>query len=115
MPGKKNCTADTLSRYSSLKVCLCSEDAEQEDEVTAAVLTVTVEAMDVVDRMVLNHVSVARAAASDPTYQPLTNRVRARDWPAIRVRELPDLKLFYNITDRLSTDDEVVTYTFEHG
>lgn len=115
LPGKKNCAADTLSRYPVLKEYPDGEDVEQEEEMAAAMIAATLAALDAVEGVVLDHTSLVRATASDPTYQMLMNRVRAGDWPTSRAQELYNLKPFYNVRDRLTADGEVVTYTFEQG
>lgn len=75
VPGKSS-ASDTLSRYPLLKAYPDSEDAEQEEEMTAPVVTITVTVLNVVKGIVLDHVSETRTAASDHMYQMLTNRVR---------------------------------------
>lgn len=72
-------------------------------------------ALNAADRVVLHQASVVWAAATDPVYHLLVNRVRVKEWPASRLQEMSSLKPFYNMKECLATDGELVMYTYEQS
>ena len=56
-----------------------------------------------------------KIAAQDQAYQMLISRVKKNDWQTSKAQEATCLKPFYNIRDRLSSANNLVTYTYEQG
>ena len=115
LPGKKNCAADTLSRYPTLQTFPESEDVDFSDDVTVAMVTTTAAALGAESGVVLDQDSVACAGREDPVYQLLYSRVSANDWPRSKSEELACLRPFFNVRERLSVLQDLVTYTYEDG
>ena len=116
-PGKKNCAADTLSRYPVLQTFPDQDDVDLSDDVTVAMVTATAAALGMETELgiVMDETSVAHAAMEDPVYQLLHTRVSANDWPRSKAEELACLRPFFNVRERLAVYQDLVTYTYEEG
>ena len=115
LPGKRNCAADTLSRYPVLQTSPEKEDLDFNDDVTVAMATATTAALGEELNVVMDQDTVASAAQDDPVYQLLISRVSSNDWPRSKAQEIECLRPFFSVRDRLSVTDNLVTYTFEEG
>ena len=115
LPGKKNCAADTLSRYPSLRADPEGDDVELSDDIMVAMATAVVTALEVDDVIVMDQETVINAARSDPAYQLLFARVCNGDWPSSKSQDIGCLKPFFGVRDRLATSGDLVTYTYDQG
>ena len=115
LPGKKNCAADALSRFPSIRSKPEAEDCEQEEELCAAVSAATLASLGHDGCAILDESSVREAARNDPVYQMLLAKVLADDWHVHKAREAPCMRPFFTVRDRLSVVDDVVIYTFDQG
>ena len=115
LPGKKNCAADTLSRYPTLQTFPDQDDVDLSDDVTVAMVTATAATLSAESNIVMDQDAVARAAQEDPVYQLLLSRVSANDWPRSKSEEIACLRPFFNVRERLSTLENLVTYTYDEG
>ena len=113
LPGKKN-TADFLSRYLFLRASPDSTDENLADEIEVAVIASLEEIINE-DSMILNKSDIQKAASEDPIYQMLIAKVQAGDWHSQRSQEVSCLRQFFNIRDRLSVTQDLVTYTYDQG
>ena len=115
LPGKKNCAADTLSRYPSLRSNPEDEDMELSDDMTVAMVRSLAAALESEDVMVMDQETVISAAREDPVYQLLVSRVCNRDWPPSKSKELECLKPYFGVRERLAVSGDLVTYTYDQG
>ena len=115
LPGKKNCAADFLSRYPSMKMSPDVMDEEQGEELSVAVTAATVAALDLHESLTLDEDMVLQASQDDPVYQLLIAKVLAGDWHHQRSQELACLRPFYGIRERLGVSRGLVTYTFDQN
>ena len=56
-----------------------------------------------------------QAAQDDPTYQLLLAKVTGDAWHERRSQEMPCLRAFYNVKDRLGTTGDLVTYAYDEN
>ena len=115
LPEKKNCAADFLSRYPSMRSPPSVLDEEQDEELTVAMAVATVAALDLQDNLTLDEDTVLQASRDDPVYKLLLARVLAGDWHPQRSQELACLRPFYGVRERLDVSRGLVTYAFEHN
>ena len=115
LPGKKNCAADFLSRYPSMKSPPSVLDEEQDEELSVAMAVATVAALDIQESLTLDEDMVLQASRDDPVYQLLVARVLAGDWHPQRSQELACLRPFYGIRERLGVSRGLVTYAFDQN
>ncbi len=113
LPGKKNSAADFLSRYPALRAAPDSLDIELDEDLTASVATVTMAPIQ--DGCTMDEETVRRAAADDPVYQMLVAKVTSGDWRESRSLEVPCLRPFYGIRERLAMNEGLLTYTYDQG
>ena len=110
LPGKRNCAADFMSRYPSMKTPPDTTDEEQDEELAAAMAASVVAALDLSDSLTLDEDMVLQASQDDPVYQLLVAKVLAGDWHPQRAQELACLRPYFNVRDRLGTSRGLVTY-----
>ncbi|XP_063846184.1 uncharacterized protein LOC135092003 [Scylla paramamosain] len=114
LPGKKNCAADFLSRYPSMKSPSVLYE-EQDEELAMAMAVATVAALDLQDSLTFDEDMVLQASQDDLVYQILLAKVLASDWHPQRSEELACLRPFYSIRERLGVSRGLVTYAFEQN
>ena len=68
LPGKKNCAADFLSRYPSMKAIPGALEEEQDEELSVAMAVATVAALELQDSLTLDEDMVLQASKNDPVY-----------------------------------------------
>ena len=113
LPGKKNCAADFLSRFPALKATPDEDDHELDEDLSTAVASATVSALE--EGHVLDEEMVKKATVDDPVYQLLVARVLAGDWHPQKAQEIACLRPFYGVRDRLAVSRDLITYTFDQG
>ncbi len=79
LPGKRNSAANFLSRYPALREPPDAEDEEQASEVEVAVAAAMVAVLESDENIVMDSVTVVKAAAVDPDSQLLIAKVMAGD------------------------------------
>ena len=115
LPGKKNCAADTLSRYPSLRANPDKDDVDLSDDIMVAMVTSLTAALEIDDVIVMDQETVKSAAQEDLAYQSLLTRVSNGDWARSKNQEIECLKPFYGVRERLAVTDGLITYTYDQG
>ncbi|XP_064103417.1 uncharacterized protein LOC135213367 [Macrobrachium nipponense] len=115
LPGKRNCAAEILSRYPSLRAKPEDKDLELSDDLKVAMVMSLAAALEVEDVVVMDQETVLRAARDDPVYQLLLTRVYNGDWPQSKSQELECLKPFCGAREWLAVSGELITYTYDQG
>ncbi|KAK3883907.1 hypothetical protein Pcinc_011809 [Petrolisthes cinctipes] len=115
LPGKRNCAADFLSRYPSMKTPPDATDEEQGEDLAAAMATAVVANLDLSDSLALDEDMVLQASQDDPVYQLLIERVLAGDWHPQRAQEIACLRQYYSVRERLGVSGGLVTYTYDQN
>ena len=115
LPGKKNCAADFLSRYPTMRTPPDAADDDLDGDLSEAVAAATVAALDLGDRLTLDEDMVLQASQDDPAYQLLLAKVLDGGWHRQRSQEATCLRPFYNVRDRLGVSRGLVTYAFDQG
>ena len=113
LPGKRNCAADFLSRYPAMKLPPDAADEDLDDDLSVAVATATVAALNLSDRLTLDEEAVLQASQDDPTYQLLVARVLDGAWNPRRSQEMACLRPYYSVRERLGVSRGLVTYAFD--
>ena len=113
--GKKNCAANTLSRY-PLKVCRNDLNEEDEDDfdtlelhVKAVIGGISVQP----DVLATSLDELMQVALIDPIYVKLLSKIKNNSFCKTSASEDPDIRPYFNIRDRLSICDNVIMYTYE--
>lgn len=115
LPGKRNKAADSLSRFPALKAKPDEDDMDQEWDIAAATRAMTVAVLNQDSSIVMDEETVAKAAAEDPDYQLLMKKVQSGDWHPHKGQEIPCLRPYYAVRERLAVIEDLVTYTFGEG
>ena len=113
--GKKNQAPDILSRY-PLKVCRSStSDKDRDDllEVEGSVMAVVCGIFDEKDIIAVDVKELLKVAMQDTTYTKLLSKIKNKSFRKTTSQEDPELRPYFNVRDRLSICDDLITYTFE--
>ncbi|KAK4313454.1 hypothetical protein Pmani_015211 [Petrolisthes manimaculis] len=113
LPGKRNCAADFLSRYPSMRTPPDATDEEQGEDLAAAMAAAVVANLDLSDSLTLDEDMVLQASQDDPVYQLLIARVLAGDWHPQKAQEIACLRQYYSVRERLGVSRGLVTYTYD--
>ncbi|XP_066975342.1 uncharacterized protein [Macrobrachium rosenbergii] len=114
LPGKRNCTADFLSRFPALRCEPDDKDSELEEDMTATLVAALATALEQ-ECLMLDEERVKEAASKDPVYQLLAAKVAVNDWRPQKAQEVACLRQFYSDRDRLSMVEDLIVYTYEQG
>ncbi|KAG0715319.1 hypothetical protein GWK47_012212 [Chionoecetes opilio] len=115
LPGKRNCAADALSRFPSIKAVPDMGDTELEDDLHAAVCAATVSTLIEYGCITMDEDAVSKAAAVDPGYQMLISEVQGNEWHPHKSHAVACLRPYFSVRDRLAVVVGLVTYTFDQG
>ena len=114
--GKKNNAADTLSRYPSLKALPIDTEIAEAEEVNAVTSAAMIASFNRTESdVIIDHTDVERVASGDEDYQLLLKRVRDDNWPRSKNLVESALKPYFQVRDRLSYINGLVTYAFDEG
>ncbi|XP_068231405.1 uncharacterized protein [Palaemon carinicauda] len=114
--GERNTAADTLSRYPGLKASPNEIDMEDVEEVCRIMCAAMIASFrDVDSDIIIDSEDVEKIASKDDDYQLLLKRVRNNNWPESRNMVEPALKSYFQVRERLSHINGLVTYAFDEG
>ncbi|XP_063889336.1 uncharacterized protein LOC135116054 [Scylla paramamosain] len=94
LPWKRNSAADFLSRYPALREPPDAEDEEQASDVELVVVAATVAVLENDENIIMDSMTMVKAATEDPDYQLLITKVTEGDWHPHRAQELTCLRQF---------------------
>ncbi len=113
LEGVNMFAADTLSRYPVGEPD--AEDVQMAEEAELACIRISAAIVRSSDVFATTEAHIREALGSDTQYKLLLSTVESSTFASARATEKELLKEFYDVKDRLSVVNGLVTYTFETG